>query len=128
MAEVACAVDGCGYRGTVSEVEAHISGSTSGGHSGEVGRHHREELVSRAERRGGGAADLAGSQDATVEGDVSDGPGEVGSPALEQVGGLPPRWAMAVVAMVFIAGALSSSGDVEREPEVEHTGTGLVDG
>lgn len=42
MSEVRCPVDGCGYVGEPSSVEAHISGSTDQGHRGKLGRDHRD--------------------------------------------------------------------------------------
>lgn len=50
MAQVECPFGGCDFAGSVGSVEAHISGSTSGDHQGEVGRNHREYLTREAER------------------------------------------------------------------------------
>lgn len=49
MAEVACPLGDCGYTGPMRSVEAHISGNTDDDHRGEVGRLHRESLVSQVE-------------------------------------------------------------------------------
>jgi len=39
-----CPVQGCGYEGSPSSVEAHISGSTDDRHEGQLGRDHRHAL------------------------------------------------------------------------------------
>lgn len=51
MTEVECPIEGCGYEGTVSEVEGHISGSTDGEHTGSGGWEFREELTEAAEEQ-----------------------------------------------------------------------------
>ncbi len=51
MAKVECPFGGCDFAGSVSSVEGHISGSTSGDHQGEVGRNHREYLTREAEEK-----------------------------------------------------------------------------
>lgn len=49
MTEVTCPIDGCDYDGSVSGVEAHISGSTNGTHEGRAGGEFREQLIEEAE-------------------------------------------------------------------------------
>lgn len=41
-----CPVPDCGYGGAPASVEAHISGSTTGGHSGVLGEQMRDQLSS----------------------------------------------------------------------------------
>lgn len=40
-----CPIPECGYAGAPGSVEAHISGSTTGGHSGVLGREMREQIA-----------------------------------------------------------------------------------
>lgn len=49
MATVECPCGGCEYEGTVSGVEAHVSGSTRGDHEGRSGGEFRERLTEQAE-------------------------------------------------------------------------------
>lgn len=44
MSEVDCPVDGCDYSGEANSVEAHISSSTDGEHSGKAGSEFRSDL------------------------------------------------------------------------------------
>jgi hypothetical protein len=44
MQETQCPIENCDYSGNPDSVEAHISGSKSDGHAGEVGRHYHDEL------------------------------------------------------------------------------------
>jgi len=95
----------------VKSVEAHISGSTSGDHEGEVGREHRAALRDRVEAalngdgevaespdgtetEGGSAAALDVAQAATPEGDAP----EVAAP-VALAGGLSPITVMAILSV-----------------------------
>ena len=49
MATVQCPCEGCGYEGTVSGVEAHVSGSTRGDHKGRSGGEFRDRLIEEVE-------------------------------------------------------------------------------
>ena len=44
MATVECPIEGCGYTDNLASVEAHVSGSTTGGHSGVLGREVKGEI------------------------------------------------------------------------------------
>jgi hypothetical protein len=54
MATVECPCDGCEYEGTVSGVEAHVSGSTRGDHKGRSGGEFRDRLIEEVESAVGG--------------------------------------------------------------------------
>ena len=49
MATVQCPCEGCEYEGTVSGVEAHVSGSTKGDHEGRSGGEFRDRLIEEVE-------------------------------------------------------------------------------
>ena len=49
MSTVECPCGECGYEGTVSGVEAHVSGSTRGEHKGRSGGEFRDRLIEEAE-------------------------------------------------------------------------------
>ena len=49
MATVQCPCEGCEYEGTVSGVEAHVSGSTRGDHKGRSGGEFRDRLIEEVE-------------------------------------------------------------------------------
>ena len=49
MATVGCPCKKCEYSGTVSGVEAHVSGSTEGDHKGRSGGEFRDRLIKDAE-------------------------------------------------------------------------------
>jgi hypothetical protein len=123
-----CTIDGCDYRAPVRSVEAHISGSTSGGHEGEVGRHHRDVLVERAEASANGDGDVAESLDGTETNaplDVADGATsegglpEVAGPAA-LAGSLSPITVMAVLSV----GALLYLSYRTATPSTETTADG----
>lgn len=50
MATVECPIEDCGYEGTVSGVEAHISGLTRDGHEGRSGGEFRDRMIEDVER------------------------------------------------------------------------------
>jgi len=85
----------------VKSVEAHISGSTSGDHEGEVGRHHREDLRNRVEAALNGDDEVDESPDGTETGDRSGGALDVAEAAT------PEGDAPEVAAPVALAGGLS---------------------
>jgi hypothetical protein len=62
MGEVGCPVGECDYSGAPESVEAHISGSTGGGHSGALGSEYREELRSGSPVGLEGSAGSGGGQ------------------------------------------------------------------
>lgn len=66
-----CECPYCDYTGPVDSVEGHISARTDGGHAGELGRYHREELVGRA----AGDEQGAESSESVAESVDSAGPG-----------------------------------------------------
>ena len=49
VSTVECLCDGCEYEGTISGVEAHVSGSTRGDHKGRSGGEFREQLIEQVE-------------------------------------------------------------------------------
>lgn len=49
MAAVECPCGECEYRGSVSGVEAHVSGSTDENHKGRSGGEFRDRLIAEAE-------------------------------------------------------------------------------
>lgn len=127
MVEVECPVEpDCDYSGSVGSVEAHISGSQSGDHRGEVGRDHRGELVAQAEGRSPEGATTPdevaespnGVQTDTTpfevgsEGDPDPSEGE-GSPATSEGGSrpdIPPQTALIAATALFGLWALAEGG------------------
>lgn len=134
MTEVECPMDGCDYTGRVESVEAHISGSQSGGHRGEFGADRRAELVDRAEAKLNGGrvpgveATEPGDVIETEEGDgtSSTGAKEGDGTATSAESKVAPSKALIVASLVFGLSALSglSSGD---GGEVEAADTGDAD-
>jgi hypothetical protein len=59
MATVECPCDGCEYEGTVSGVEAHVSGSTRGDHGGRSGGEFRDRLIEEAEAGAAGEPEMS---------------------------------------------------------------------
>lgn len=101
---VNCPIEGCGYAGELSSVEAHISGSTQGEHEGEAGREHREDLAEEAE--------VAATEEATEE--ASEREGSDPHPEIEEgEKASPPQAAGAAAAAAPVAGLsfLSGSGN-----------------
>jgi len=80
MAECECPIDGCDFTGPLKSVEAHISGSASGGHEGETGRGFREKLREQIESRLNGGGDSEESDDGSDESEASDADSEGGEP------------------------------------------------
>lgn len=84
MGEVGCPVGECDYSGAPESVEAHISGSTGGGHSGALGSEYREEL------RSGSPVGLEGSAGSgspvRAEGSAGSGGGQAEPAASAAVG------------------------------------------
>jgi len=106
-----CPIAGCDYRAPIGSVEAHISGSTSGGHEGEVGRHHREDLRNRVEGALNGDDEADESPDGTETGDRSGGALDVAEATTSEsevpevagpaalAGGLSPITLMAILSV-----------------------------
>jgi len=108
MAEVECPVGGCDYSGPVGSVEAHLSGSTEGEHSGSTGRDFREELVEEAENTAEagsteGSETKDGGEESAVE-PISDD----GETAGEGSGSATPAAALPLLAT---GGAVSGLGE-----------------
>lgn len=117
MVSVECPFDGCDYTGSVGSVEGHISGSQSGDHQGEVGRHFREELVDRAEGSLNGGTtdllDLGESPDDSGGDDRSEG----GEDASSDGPPIPPGKALVASTVGLIALAFGTTTDAETSVE-----------
>jgi hypothetical protein len=116
MTDVVCPFDDCDYSGSVGSVEAHISGSGGGEHSGEFGADHRADLVEQAEERlngGGRPVEATQSGDVTEtdegSGTSSSGAKEGGETATSSGSKVPPTTALIVASLVFGLAAFSGS-------------------
>lgn len=78
MSEVDCPVGGCEYSGEPKSVEAHISSSTSGEHSGKSGSEHRDEL------RDGSSGENSGIEEPEEPGPLGSDGEAVGEEAAKQ--------------------------------------------
>ncbi len=134
---------GCDYTGRVGSVEAHISGSQSGGHRGEFGADRRAELVEQAEEKLNG--DGVSPAEPTELGGVTeteDGDGTSSSGAME-TGGEPtsagakmaPSKALIGASILFALAAFTGSGaeatteattDTDADQDAEPDG-GLIE-
>jgi hypothetical protein len=123
LVSVECPFDGCDYTGSVGSVEGHISGSQSGDHQGEVGRHFRGDLVEEAEAAINGGttegADLSESPDGSGDGYRSGEDEDASSGG----GSLPPGKAVVVSTLILLVSAFGSSA----EDDDDRSG-GLLDG
>lgn len=122
---------GCDYTGRVGSVEAHISGSQSGGHRGEFGADRRAELVEQAEEElnGGGRppveATKPGDVTETGEGDdtSSSGAMETGGEPTSAGAKMPPSKALIGASVLFALAAFTgSSGGTSDADAGENSG------
>jgi hypothetical protein len=116
MVEVGCPVDGCDFSGPVRSVEAHISGSTSGEHLGEVGRRYRQELTGLAERATESNEELRES--------LATPPSEAGSGASGRQ--LLVATALFVVVVAFAGSTSAGDGGSVDDRDGDGDGEGLV--
>lgn len=117
MGNIGCVVEGCEYSsGSVESVEAHISGSTRGEHSGLLGRNHREALVEEAE-----ATSEAGRNLAVGLGEAGESGGSSGAK-------FPASTALVVATLVLVVSAVveGDGGGVEEEIVQPEQGGGIA--
>jgi hypothetical protein len=104
MDEVDCPVDGCDYSGEANSVEAHISSSTDGGHSGKAGSEFRSDLQdgspTEKEPEGEGSGDTIEADDLAETAEEGDDESDLTAWLL--VGG--------VLVVLFLFGGSSNSG------------------
>jgi len=124
LVSVECPFDGCDYTGSVDSVEGHISGSQSGDHRGEVGRHFREELVDRAEESINSPSTDILDLDESPDGSSADDHPEGGEDASSDGPPIPPGKALVASTIGLIALAFGTTTDAETSVETADDGDG----
>lgn len=111
----------CDYTGTVDSVEGHISARTDGGHAGELGRYHREELLQVDDTSNGGESSETHSE--SVDSEATGGVPAVGIAvvlvALAVVIALRVQGSGGEEQLDESAGEESSTEDADAVPMVE---------
>jgi hypothetical protein len=107
--ETECPIADCTYSGNPASVEAHISGSKSGGHVGEVGQNYHDEIHNEnnsAEITDNELPDIVDQSDQTDQTETSASESSV-SPAKALIGA---TLVFALVTVVFPSG-VSTAGN-----------------
>jgi hypothetical protein len=129
--ETECPIADCDYSGNAASVEAHISGSKSGGHVGEVGQNYHDEIHNEnnsAEITDNELPDIVDQSDQTDQTETSASESSV-SPAKALIGA---TLVFALVTVVFPSGvstADNQSGSSENNSDsstAEDTTGGLI--
>lgn len=138
MAKAECPIEGCEFRDSLKSVEAHISGSTTGEHSGSQGREYRSEIRESIESEDEPAEH---QQELEDEGPVEDGDVDLGlgvekaAPAVAATGlfasggaedGFPVGYAALAITVVVVGYYLfkQMSGDSRDETGEERSENG----
>jgi hypothetical protein len=127
--ETECPIADCDYSGNPASVEAHISGSKSGGHAGEVGQNYHDEIHNEnnsVEITDNELPDIVDKSDQTDQTETSASESSV-SPAKALIGA---TLVFALVTVVFPSGvstADNQSGSSENNSD-SSTGEDMTGG